>query len=100
MALGAIGLITSLAVAVAVRGSLVREEETRFQNRVKTSVGDVQRAIGRRAESDKAALDRTCQVDPIIDRAITAAKAREDVERMQAGDPELGRLEVVAAQAR
>ena len=100
MALGAIGLITSLAVAVAVRGSLVREEETRFQNRVKTSVGDVRRAIERRAASDKAALDRTCQVDPIVDRAVTAAKAREDVERLSIGDPDLGRLEVVAAQAR
>ena len=100
MAIGAIGLMTSLAVALGVRQSLVREEETRFQNRVKTSVGDVRRAIERRASSDKAVLDRTCNVDPVVDRALVAAKARADIERLPPNDPERGRLEVQAAQAR
>src|SRR5579859_5951869 len=100
MALGAIGLITSFAVAVAVRGSLVREEEARFQNRVKTSVGDVRRAIERRDVVDEARLKRTCDVDPVVDRAVVAAKARADLERLPPNDPEVGRLEVQAAQAR
>ncbi len=100
LALGAIGLITSLAVAVAVRGSLVKEEETRFQNRVNTSVGDVRRAIERRAASDQAALERACLVEPIVERALTAAKARDDLSKLSPGDADLARLEVAAAQAR
>ena len=100
MALGAIGMITSLAVAVAVRGSLVREEEARFQFRVRSSQSDVRKAIERRSASDDAALRRTCDVDPVVDRAVVAAKARADLERLPSNDPESGRLEVQAAQAR
>src|SRR5438067_2232030 len=100
MALGAIGLITSFAVAVAVRGSLVREEEARFQNRVKTSVGDVRRAIERREQADESTLKRTCETDPVVDRAVVAAKARADLERLPPNDPDVGRLAVQAAQAR
>jgi signal transduction histidine kinase len=87
-------------VALAVRGSLVQEEKTRFESRVATSVGDVRRAIERRAAADKTALQRTCDADPIVDRALVAAKARADVEKLPATDPEKARLEVAAAQAR
>ncbi|MGZ5966151.1 MAG: hypothetical protein ACXWP4_00690, partial [Polyangiales bacterium] len=52
LALAMVGLITSLAVAVAVRGSLVAEERNRFEGRAATSVGDVRRAIERRAAAD------------------------------------------------
>ena len=45
MALAAVGLITSLLVAIGVRGALVAEERNRFESRVATSVGDVKRAI-------------------------------------------------------
>ena len=100
MALAAVGLITSLLVAIGIRGALVAEERVRFEGRVATSVGDVRRAIERRAAADRAALDRTCAADPIIDRALVAAKARADIERLGTGDPDLGRLEVAAAQAR
>jgi two-component system nitrogen regulation sensor histidine kinase NtrY len=100
MALAAVGLITSLFVAIGVRGALVAEERNRFESRVATSVGDVRRAIERRASADRAALDRTCAADPIVDRAIVVAKARADIERLAANDPDYGRLEVAAAQAR
>ncbi len=100
MALAAVGLITSLFVAIGVRGALVAEERNRFESRVASSVGDVRRAIERRASADRAALDRTCAADPIVDRAIVVAKARADIERLPPNDPDLGRLEVAAAQAR
>jgi len=100
MALAAVGLITSLFVAIGVRGALVAEERNRFESRVATSVGDVRRAIERRASADRAALDRTCAADPIVDRAIVVAKARADLERLASTDPDYGRLEVAAAQAR
>ncbi|MGZ3417689.1 MAG: sensor histidine kinase [Polyangiales bacterium] len=100
LALAMVGLITSLAVAVAVRGSLVAEERNRFEGRAATSVGDVRRAIERRAAADRAALDRTCAADPIVDRALVAAKARADIEKLPGSDPEKARLEVAAAQAR
>jgi signal transduction histidine kinase len=100
LALAAVGLITSLAVAVAVRGGLVAEERNRFEARVASSASDVRRAVERRAAADRAALERTCAADPIIDRALVAAKARAEKDRLGRGDPELGRLEVAAAQAR
>jgi signal transduction histidine kinase len=100
LALAMVGLITSLAVAVAVRGSLVAEERNRFEGRAATSVGDVRRAIERRSAADRAALDRTCLADPIVDRAVVAAKARADLDKLSSSDPEKGRLEIAAAQAR
>ncbi|MBI2388121.1 MAG: HAMP domain-containing histidine kinase [Deltaproteobacteria bacterium] len=100
MALAAIGLITSLFVAIGVRGALVAEERNRFENRVASAVGDVRRAIDRRVAADRAALDRTCAADPIVDRALVAAKARADIEKLSPSDSELARLEVAAVQAR
>jgi len=100
LALAAIGLITSLAVAVVIRGALVAEERDRFEARVRSAVTDVQRAFERHAAADRAALERTCAADPIVDRALVAAKARADIEKLGPQDPELGRLQVAAAQAR
>lgn len=100
LALAAVGLITSLAVAVAVRGALVAEERNRFDGRVATSVGDVRRAIERRATADRQALERTCAADPIVDRALVVARARADLEHLPATDVEHARLAVAAAQAR
>lgn len=100
MALAAVGLITSLFVAIGVRGALVAEEKNRFESRVATSVGDVKRALERRASADRAALERTCAADPIVDRALVAAKARADIERLSPNDPDHARLQVAAAQAR
>lgn len=100
VAMAAIGLITSLAVAVAVRGALVAEERTRFEARVNNAVGDVRRAIDRRAAADQSALDRACANDPIIERALVAAKARADADRLVDDDPDLPRIEQQASQAR
>ncbi len=100
LALAAVGLITSLAVAVAVRGALVAEERNRFDGRVATSVGDVRRAIERHAAADRQALERTCAADPVVDRALVAARARADLERLPSTDVEHARLAVAAAQAR
>jgi signal transduction histidine kinase len=98
--MAAIGLITSLAVAVAVRGALVAEERTRFETRVASAVGDVRRAIERRAAADQGALDRACANDPILERALVAAKARADADRLADDDPDLPRVELLASQAR
>ena len=76
LAIAATGLITSLAVAVGVRGALVAEEHTRFDGRLAAALGDVRRAIDRAALSDRATLDRICANEPAIDRAIAAAHAR------------------------
>ncbi len=100
VALAAIGLITSLAVAVAVRGALVAEERTRFDGRVNNAVGDVRHAIERHAAADQGALDRACANDPIIDRALVAARARADADRLADNDPDLPRVELLASQAR
>jgi signal transduction histidine kinase len=100
VALAAIGLITSLAVAVAVRGALVAEERTRFDGRVNNAVGDARRAIERHAAADQGALDRTCANDPIVERALVAARARADADRLVDNDPDLPRVELMASQAR
>jgi signal transduction histidine kinase len=100
VALAAIGLITSLAVAVAIRGALVAEERTRFDGRVNNAVGDAQRAIERRAAADQGALDRACANDPIVERALVAARARADADRLVDNDPDLPRVELMASQAR
>ncbi len=100
VALAAIGLITSLAVAVAVRGALVAEERTRFDGRVNSAVGDARRALERHAAADQGALDRACANDPIVERALVAARARADADRLVDNDPDLPRVELMASQAR
>jgi two-component system nitrogen regulation sensor histidine kinase NtrY len=100
LALAAIGLLTSLAIAFGVRQALVAEERARFESRVSAATQEVRRAIERRARADKAALDRACAADPIIDRAVGAARARADLEKAPPGDAEAARLSIVAAQSR
>jgi len=99
LALALLAMVTSLLVAAGVRGGLVAEEKTRFNNRVKNSVGDVRDAIDRRISADSAALQRTCAADSIVDRAVLAAKIRADAEKLGPTDSD-ARLEVAAAQAR
>jgi hypothetical protein len=100
IAIAATGLLTSFAVAVAVRGALVAEERRRFEDRVASALGDVPRAIKRAEAADRAAVDRVCANDPAIDRAIAAAHARADLDRRSATDPDAALLMVQAAQAR
>ena len=79
LALGTIGLLTSLAVAIVARSSLVAGERLRFEERVQSSVQSARKAMERSAQSERTIMARICAADPVLDIALSAVKTRSEL---------------------